>query len=140
MLITINLQNKNAYLYRLFIELWKKSTVECQICFDRIIDDGIIIISEHATLNIEKMFHVTCFRKWYSSTSNKQRDPFNRPIKYKFNFPPKSFEECSAMLDKIKGFIGEEKTDKQYSFEYKRAHDQNVLDVELNFDRLLSYY
>ncbi|QYC92758.1 AC53 [Trabala vishnou gigantina nucleopolyhedrovirus] len=140
MLITINLQDKKAYLYRLFQDLWTQSTVECQICFDKIVERGIVIVSEHATLNLEKMFHGECFARWYSTATNKHRDPFNRPIKYKFNFPPTSMEECSFMLDQIRGFIGEEQTDKQYSMEYNRVLVENsVMDIELDFNKLLSY-
>ncbi|QWO71573.1 AC53-like protein [Orgyia pseudotsugata single capsid nuclopolyhedrovirus] len=138
MLITINLKDKKVYLYRLFHQLWADATVECQICFDRIADDGVVVVSDHATLNLEKMFHMRCFDRWKASARNKQRDPFNRPIKYQFNFPPKSFEECSFMLDRIKGFIGEEKADKQYSQEYERVQSENVLDIEVDFNKLLA--
>nr|AGS47895.1 putative 17.0 kDa protein [Ectropis obliqua nucleopolyhedrovirus] len=85
------------------------------------------------------MFHAHCFGKWHSSTNNKQRDPFNRLIKYKFNFPPKSSEECSMMLSQIKGFIGDEKADQQFCQEYNRVYDETNLDIELDFTRLLSH-
>ncbi|AIU41277.1 ac53 [Sucra jujuba nucleopolyhedrovirus] len=139
MLITINLQDKKAYLYRLFQTMWSECVVECQICFDRIGDDGIIIVSEHATLNLEKMFHVDCLQKWYATTQNRTRDPFNRTIKYKFHFPPKSLDECCAMLDRIKGFIGENSTDQMFSIEYDRINSEDNLDIELQFDGLLRY-
>ncbi|ABY65767.1 hypothetical protein [Orgyia leucostigma nucleopolyhedrovirus] len=138
MLITINLQDKKTYLYRLFHQQWSSVTVECQICFDKISDDGLVIVSDHATLNLEKMFHIACFSRWYATARNKQRDPFNRPIKYKFNFPPKSLDECSLLLDHIKGFIGEENADKQYSKMYDRVNNEALLDIEIDFGKLLS--
>ncbi|QHB21688.1 ac53 [Artaxa digramma nucleopolyhedrovirus] len=139
MLITINLHDKQAYLYRMFNDLWSGCVIECRICFERITDDGVIVVSDHATLNLEKMFHVDCLNRWYASTANKHRDPFNRCIKYKFNFPPKSLEECSAMLNQIKGFIGDERADKQYAVEFERVQNVEALDVELDFDKLLTY-
>ncbi|ADB84385.1 hypothetical protein [Apocheima cinerarium nucleopolyhedrovirus] len=131
--------DKKAYMYRLFKEMWQSIEVTCPICYDKIENDGIVIVSEHATLNLEKMFHKSCLAKWYASTHNKQRDPFNRVIKYKFHFPPKTFEECSCMLDQIKGFIGDERADKVYKIEYERVNQQKELDIELDFDKLLKY-
>nr|WUR10798.1 ac53 [Calliteara abietis nucleopolyhedrovirus] len=139
MLVTVNLQDKTLYLYRRFYLLWSNVTVECQICFDKITTDGVIIVSEHATLNLEKMFHAKCLNKWNATTQNKQRDPFNRQIKFKFNFPPKSLEECSIMLEHTRGFIGEEPADKQYSLEYNRVQNEPTLDIELDLDSLLAY-
>ncbi|AKN80637.1 hypothetical protein [Perigonia lusca single nucleopolyhedrovirus] len=141
MLLTIDLLNKKEYLYRLFRKMWKEYTVECQICFDRIHDDGVVIVSEYGTLNLEKMFHISCWDRWYVSTSGgrRQRDPFNRPIKFKFNFPPKTFEECSFMLDQIKGFIGDESVDKNFSLEYQRAQEESVVDIEIDLNNLLKF-
>ncbi|ACO53490.1 DUF855 [Euproctis pseudoconspersa nucleopolyhedrovirus] len=139
MLITINMHDKQAYLYRLFNDLWPEFVVECRICFDRITDDGVVVVSDHATLNLEKMFHVDCLNKWYASTKNKNLDPFNRRIKYKFNFPPKSLEECCAMLNQIKGFIGDEQVDRNYATEFERVQTVKALDVEIDFEKLLTY-
>ncbi|AWW14410.1 hypothetical protein KM620_gp050 [Hyposidra talaca nucleopolyhedrovirus] len=139
MLITINLQDKKAYLYRLFHRLWTECHVECQICFDKITDDGVIIVSDHATLNLEKMFHVNCLQRWYETTNNRARDPFNRPIKYKFNFPPKSMTECSALLDCVKGFIGEQQNDQKFGIEFERVQTLELIDIELDFASLLTY-
>lgn len=138
MLITIHLQDKKAYLYRLFRSLWKQAFVECGICLERVHDDGVVIVSDYATLNLEKMFHAACLKKWWKQ-SGKYKDPFNRTVKYTFNFPPKSFEECSSMLDIIKGFIGDENTDKLYSIEYQRVKDQNSIDVYFDLDDLFNY-
>ncbi|ABF47372.1 ac53-like protein [Clanis bilineata nucleopolyhedrovirus] len=136
MLVTVDISNKNAYLFRLFNNLWKSCSVECQICFDRIIDDGLVIVSDYGTLNLEKMFHSSCWDRWFR-VEKRGRDPFNRPIKYKFNFPPKSLNECEFMLKQIKGFIGEEDADKLFANEFDRVIHQRTLDVELDFARLL---
>ncbi|AHH82634.1 ORF-45 [Buzura suppressaria nucleopolyhedrovirus] len=139
MLITINLQDKKEYLYRLFQQLWPECHVECQICFDKITDNGVIIVSDHSTLNLDKMFHVDCLQKWYDTTHNRARDPFNRLIKFKFNFPPKSMDECSVLLDCVKGFIGEEPSDRKFAMEFMRVQTCETIDIDLDFANLLTY-
>ncbi|AYN45057.1 se97 [Alphabaculovirus alterspexiguae] len=136
MLITINLQDKKGYLYRLFRDLWTECAIECQICFDCIIDDGVVAITEYGTLNLEKMFHAKCLQRWQRE---RNRDPFNRNVKFYFNFPPKSEEECASLLDQMRGFIGEETADKRYADEFRRVNDERLLDVDLDFSRLLTY-
>lgn len=138
MLLTVKLSDKKAYIYKLFKELWKNTCVECQICFELIKDDGVIVVSSHQTLNLEKMFHSACLARWWTTTSTR-RDPFNRQVKSTFNFPPKTLDECCALLNSVKGFIGEERADIMYSREFKRVHAQNLLDIEVNFESLLRY-
>nr|ANS70936.1 ac53-like protein [Lymantria dispar multiple nucleopolyhedrovirus] len=142
MLLTLDLhKKKDEHLFRLFAQLWKEAHVECSICFDRIGDDGLVIVSDHATLNLEKMFHVGCFERWTSTAASARgrRDPFNRNVKFKFNFPPKTMTECASLLREIRGFIGEESVDKVYSFEYERIHNEKRLDLELDLMKLLKY-
>nr|QGX02382.1 maco-A 137 [Mamestra configurata nucleopolyhedrovirus A] len=136
MLITLHVQDKKGYLYRLFNKLWSECTIECGICFDRIIDDGVVAVTDYKTLNIEKMFHSGCLRRWQRE---RNRDPFNRNVKYYFNFPPKSENECASLLDQTIGFIGDEHADRLYGDEYRRVHDANELDLELDFSSLLRY-
>ncbi|AIE47865.1 ac53-like protein [Peridroma alphabaculovirus] len=136
MLITINVQDRKGYLYRRFHALWAQCTVECQICFEVIANDGVVAVTEYKTLNLEKMFHAACLQRWQRERA---RDPFNRNVKFYFNFPPKSVDECSALLDQTTGFIGDEAADKRYATEYRRVHEESTLDVDLDFSRLLSY-
>ncbi|AIZ48672.1 asb115 [Agrotis segetum nucleopolyhedrovirus B] len=136
MLITINLKDKKSYLYRMFNRLWSQSFVQCQICLDRIINGGVVAVTEYKTLNLEKMFHAACLQRWQREHT---RDPFNRNVKFYFNFPPKSEDECSALLDQMTGFIGDQPVDKQYASEYKRVNDENIIDVDLDFSQLLKY-
>nr|AJR20328.1 orf-52 protein [Lymantria dispar multiple nucleopolyhedrovirus] len=142
MLLTLRAgRDKREYLFRTFNRLWRRVSVECCICFDRIGDDGLIIVSEHATLNLEKMFHVACFERWAlsSASANGRRDPFNRNVKYKFNFPPKTKRECASLLEQIRGFIGEQSVDRLYSDEYQRIMGEDRLDLEVDFEKLLRY-
>lgn len=136
MLITINVQNKHGYLYRSFNKLWTECTVECQICFDRIGADGVVAVTDYKTLNLEKMFHADCLRRWQRERS---RDPFNRNVKFYFNFPPKTEDECASLLAQMTGFIGDEPADKQYASEFKRVSAEDALDVDLDFAKLLQY-
>jgi Baculovirus U-box/Ring-like domain len=138
MLVTVNVQDKSAYLYRMFKEVWTKCAVECQICFDRIGDDGLVAVTDYKTLNVEKMFHEACLRRWQRERS---RDPFNRNVKFYFNFPPKNEGECKSLLAQMTGFIGDDQADKRYSNEYTRvsADDMPMIDVELDLLSLLRY-
>ncbi|AAZ38283.1 ORF-117 [Agrotis segetum nucleopolyhedrovirus A] len=120
----------------MFKQMWPKCMVECQICFGRICNDGVVAVSEYKTLNLEKMFHNTCLRRWQRENT---RDPFNRNVKFYFSFPPKSESECSALLDQMTGFIGDEPADREYAAEYQRANREPVLDFELDFGSLLLY-
>ncbi|AKR17293.1 hypothetical protein [Urbanus proteus nucleopolyhedrovirus] len=136
MLITINVTDKENYLFRLFQKLWAQSNVECQICLDRISNDGVVAVTDYYTLNLEKMFHASCLKRWKQSNT---KDPFNRNVKFYFNFPPQHYEECVSLLNIIKGFIGDQHVDKLYASEYERVHNEPVLDCELDFAKLLSY-
>ncbi|ABM45819.1 unknown protein [Spodoptera frugiperda multiple nucleopolyhedrovirus] len=136
MLITINLKDKKSHLFRMFNELWKRSVVECQICFERINNDGVVAVTEYKTLNLEKMFHASCLQRW---KRERNRDPFNRNVKFYFNFPPKTLDECSSLLDNMTGFIGEQDVDRFYADEFNRVNEHHVLDMELDFDNLLRY-
>ncbi|AKC91727.1 ac53 [Lambdina fiscellaria nucleopolyhedrovirus] len=138
MLITVNVHDKKSYLFQTFKRLWKQHRVECKICLDVIVNDGVIVVTEHATLNLDKMFHGSCLNKWYA-TGGRFRDPFNRAVKYKFNFPPKTLDECGVMLDQITGFIGDEAPDKAFALQYKKVHEQQLMDVDLDFEKMLTY-
>lgn len=117
--------------------MWSEYKIECQICFDRIENDGVIAVTEYRTLNLEKMFHQSCLKRWQREHN---RDPFNRNVKYWFDFPPKSLEQCSALLEHMKGFIGDQRPDKDYAEEYNRiVKEDSVIDIELDFEKLLSY-
>ncbi|ACI47481.1 ORF110 [Spodoptera eridania nucleopolyhedrovirus] len=136
MLITINLQDKKSYLFRMFNDLWRQSVVECQICFERIARDGLVAVTEYKTLNLEKMFHASCLQRWKRERS---RDPFNRNVKFYFNFPPRNEDECASLLEHMTGFIGDQPVDIFYSQEFQRVNSERVLDVELDFSNLLKY-
>nr|QBI90262.1 hypothetical protein [Trichoplusia ni single nucleopolyhedrovirus] len=137
MLITVNLQNKDEYIYKTFKRMWNEYKIECQICFDLIENDGVIAVTEYRTLNLEKMFHQSCLKRWQRE---RNRDPFNRNVKFWFDFPPKSLEQCSALLEHMKGFIGDQQPDKDYADEYNRiVKEDSVIDIELDFEKLLSY-
>ncbi|AUV65383.1 hypothetical protein [Alphabaculovirus myunipunctae] len=135
MLITVHIQDKSAYTYRMFKDLWSKCTVECQICFDRITNDGLVAITDYKTLNIDKMFHSACLRRWQRERTT---DPFNRKVKFYFNFPPKDVDECESLLAQMKGFIGDEDVDRRFAVEYERINAAE-LDVEIDLDGLLCY-
>lgn len=120
----------------MFNDLWKRSVVECQICFERILDDGVVAVTEYRTLNLEKMFHASCLQRWKRERS---RDPFNRNVKFYFNFPPRNEHECASLLEHMTGFIGDEPVDKFYASEFRRVNEANVIDVELDFGDLLKY-
>jgi hypothetical protein len=136
MLITLHLKDKTYYLYKKFKTMWNDCVVECQICFDRIENDGVIAVTDYKTLNIEKMFHASCIQRWRNENA---RDPFNRNVKFWFNFPPKCLEECAALLERIKGFIGDETADKCYAAEYSRVQSEEEIDIDVDFESLLSY-
>lgn len=120
----------------MFNKLWPQCFVECQICFERIKNDGVVAVTEYKTLNLEKMFHASCLQRWQREHA---RDPFNRNVKFYFNFPPKSKDECLALLDQMTGFIGDEPVDRNYASEFQRVDREHILDVDLDFCRLLQY-
>jgi hypothetical protein len=136
MLITLHVQDKKGYLYRMFNKLWSECSIECQICYDKICNDGVVAITDYRTLNLEKMFHSACIQRWQRERA---RDPFNRNVKFYFNFPPKSEDECSSLLDQTVGFIGDQDADKLFANEYRRVNDEPVLDMELDLFSLLQY-
>lgn len=137
MLITISLADKDAYLFKLFKELWQRSEVECGICTDRIGErEGVIAVTEQAKLNIEKMFHAHCLNRW---RQEHRRDPFNRNVKMWFNFPPRTLREARELLNCVNGFIGDQDADRLFAEEYDRAHSNSHIDMELDFASLLNY-
>jgi hypothetical protein len=120
----------------MFNDLWRQSVVECQICFERIARDGLVAVTEYKTLNLEKMFHASCLQRW---KRERNRDPFNRNVKFYFNFPPRNEDECASLLEHMTGFIGDQPIDIFYSQEFQRVNSERVLDVELDFSNLLKY-
>ncbi|ANF29735.1 ORF-87 [Catopsilia pomona nucleopolyhedrovirus] len=134
MLLTVCLKDKNYYMFKLFKEYWPTCTTECQICLDKIDDnDGIVAMPDTGMLNLEKMFHSKCIEQW---RRERNRDPFNRIIKYYFNFPPKTLDECEIMLRETKGFIGDQEIDRVYNSVYRRVKEEDALDIELNFKQI----
>lgn len=118
MLVTLEIDDRNAYMFKLFKSTWNRFLVECQICFDRIHEgEGVIAVTDYATLNVEKMFHDRCLTRWRSEN---RRDPFNRNVRMWFNFPPRDVAETKALLQNIKGFIGDEHVDRSFADEYER--------------------
>ncbi|AXS67703.1 ac53-like protein [Cryptophlebia peltastica nucleopolyhedrovirus] len=136
MLLIINLQDKSDFLFRSFIKLWKDTFVECQICYEKIENDGEVAITDNGSINLEKMFHSKCITRWRLENT---RDPFNRNVKFWFNFPPKNQAECSALVNQIKKFIGDNETDKKYGAEFKRVNEESCIDVDIDFTNLLHY-
>lgn len=134
MLLFVCLKDKNFYMFKLFKEFWSTCTTECQICLEAIIDDGIVGMPDTGLLNLEKMFHSQCIERW---RRERNRDPFNRIIRYYFHFPPKTLDECNIMLNEIKGFIGDHDIDRVYNEVYKRVKTEEVLDIELNFKKFI---
>ncbi|AAR28824.1 ORF60 [Leucania separata nucleopolyhedrovirus] len=136
MLITIDVNDKDSYVFKLFKRLWNSCEVECQICFDRILDEGVIAVTDRAALNIEKMFHSHCLERWRREN---RRDPFNRNVKMWFNFPPKTLQETRHLLEEMSGgFIGDQTADKLFANEYERVHNARHLDMEIDFEKLLN--
>lgn len=137
MLLTVCLKDKTYYMFRLFKDYWPTCTTECQICLERITDDGddgIVALPDTGMLNLEKMFHNECIQRW---RRERNRDPFNRTIKYYFNFPPKTLDECATMLREARGFIGDQTIDRVYRSVYERVTEQDALDIEVDFKRYL---
>lgn len=117
--------------------MWLDHAVECQICFDKINNDGVIGVTHNKKLNLEKMFHASCITRWLSMHN---RDPFNREVRYWFDFPPKNQTQFTDLLMLVDGFIGEQQADKAFGEEYQRLIvDENVIDIELDMERLLKY-
>ncbi len=137
MLLTVNLLNKDEYVYKTFKKMWSEYIVECQICFDRIYQDGVIAVTQNKKLNLEKMFHSACIKRWLSMHN---RDPFNREVRYWFDFPPKNSTQCTDLLNLIDGFIGEQQADKVFGDEYQRlVIDESVIDINIDLEGLLKY-
>lgn len=136
MLITVVANDKAQHMYKSFKQIWSECTVECQICFDRIHDEGVVAVTQCCTINIEKMFHAECLKRWHRENN---RDPFNRNVRYWYTFPPRSLVECASLLEKIKNFIGDQEADKKFHDEYNRLQNAKYLDIDLNFDKLLRY-
>ncbi|QEI03594.1 hypothetical protein [Rachiplusia nu nucleopolyhedrovirus] len=137
MLLTVNLLNKDEFVFKTFKRMWSEYVIECQICFDRIICDGVIGVTNNKKLNLEKMFHAACIKRWLSMHN---RDPFNRDVRYWFDFPPKSFNQCSDLMALIDGFIGEHQADKAFGEEFRRlTFEESFIDIELDFEDLLKY-
>lgn len=131
MFCTFCLKDRNYYMFKLFKDYWPTCTTECQICLEKIDDNGgIVAMPDTGMLNLEKMFHEQCIQRWRREHT---RDPFNRVIKYYFNFPPKTLEECNAMLRETKGFIGDHEIDRVYKRVYQRVTQEDALDIELDF-------
>jgi hypothetical protein len=101
---------------------------------DVIHDDGVVGMPDTGFLNLEKMFHSECIERW---RRERNRDPFSRTIRYYFNFPPKTLNECENMLKKIKGFIGNHEIDRVYNEVYERVKTEEILDIELNFRKFI---
>jgi Baculovirus U-box/Ring-like domain len=134
MLLTLRLNDKEDYLYRLFKALWKEYTIECKICFDNIDNDGIVAITDYHTINLEKMFHSDCLKRWQRERTH---DPFNRNVKFYFTFPPQNKEECLALLKTINDFIGDDDVDQRFRDEYKRVYEEPILDIEIDLLEML---
>ncbi|AKN81059.1 hypothetical protein [Lonomia obliqua multiple nucleopolyhedrovirus] len=135
MLLTVCLKDKNYYMYKLFKDYWPTCKTECQICLETIDSaGGIVALPDTGMLNLEKMFHVHCIERW---RLERNRDPFNRVIKYYFNFPPKTQHECNVMLNETKGFIGDHEIDRVYKNVYHRVKHEDALDIEINFKKFI---
>ncbi|AVA31181.1 ac53 [Oxyplax ochracea nucleopolyhedrovirus] len=131
MLLTVCLKDKDYYMFQLFKEYWPTCKAECRICFDTIDgDSGVVGLPDTGMLNLEKMFHSNCIEQW---RAQRNRDPFNRVIKYYLNFPPQTLDECKTLLRHTKGFIGEHEIDKTYKSIYQRIRNEDALDVKLDF-------
>ncbi|ACF05336.1 hypothetical protein [Adoxophyes orana nucleopolyhedrovirus] len=136
MLVIVSLNDKTEYLYRSFKQMWKNSFIECHICYDKINNDGIVAITDNGNINLEKMFHNDCIKRWRQSNS---RDPFNRNVKFWFQFPPQTLMDCKNLIDQINKFIGDHDADKKFAQEFERVNNNFVLDIELDFEKMMRY-
>ncbi|AKR14179.1 baculovirus RING-like protein [Dasychira pudibunda nucleopolyhedrovirus] len=133
MLLTVYLKDKQYYLFKLFREIWPSCTTECRICLETLgAEGGVVGVPDSGLLNLDKMFHAECIERW---KRGRNRDPFNRAIKYYFAFPPPTLHECKALLEHTRGFIGDDEMDRVYSLVHQRVTTEDALDVELNFAR-----
>lgn len=137
MLLTVYLKDKQYYLFKLFKEIWPLCTTECRICLEQLsVEGGVVGIPDNGMLNLDKMFHGKCIERW---KTGRNRDPFNRAIKYYFTFPPPTLQECKALLEHTRGFIGDDEIDSVYKKVYQRVLTEDALDVELNFARFFKH-
>lgn len=52
------LKDRNYYMFKLFKDYWLMCMIECQICFEKIDDNGgIVVMFDIGMLNLEKMFY-----------------------------------------------------------------------------------
>lgn len=137
MLLTVYLKDKQFYLFRLFKEIWPSCSAECSICLEALgAEGGVVGVPDNGLLNLDKMFHAECIERW---KRERNRDPFNRAIRYYFAFPPPTLRECKALLELTRGFIGDDETDRVYKLVLERVTAEDALDVELNFARFFKH-
>lgn len=137
MLLTVHLRDRQYYLFKMFKEIWPSCTAECRICLETLGEEGGVVgVPDNGLLNLDKMFHAECIDRWKRT---RNRDPFNRIIKYYFVFPPTTLHDCRTLMENTRGFIGDDEVDCVYKNVHRRVTTEDALDVELNFARFFKH-